>query len=58
MKPKFRNPNLKLVRKWKRFSTSNSDQVSDYTDEETYQQSLLLRRFAKRLTGSPFIRLD
>ena len=58
MKPRFRNLNLILVRKTPKRVRSETDVVCDYTDEETYQQSLMLRRLAKKITGSPFIRLD
>lgn len=50
----FRNPNLVLRRKKPRRLAPESD----YTDDEVYQQSLKLRRIAKRITGSPFIRLN
>lgn len=35
-----------------------SSSVANETDDEVYKQSLMLRRLAKKITGSPFIRLD
>lgn len=53
-KRKFRNPNLVLRRK-RRYRLPA---VTRQTDDEVYEQSLMLRRFAKRVTGSEYIRLD
>ena len=55
---KFKNPNLVFRRKKPKRLALSVTPRSIYVDDEIYQQSLKLRRFAKRVTGSPFIRLN